>query len=242
MTAPDIVWTVARQRASKGSPRGKMHSNKFRLLAATSILAALAIPVGLHAQVNGDAQITILQTTDLHDHANGADHVGLDVDSTTGMGATGAYARISAYVNYVRASAGHPVILVDSGDWTMGTLYDLTLASRPLALSFLDLMRYDCVTLGNHEWDYTPKGLAQMLGAAQSSFAFHTPIVASNMNAARSPELAPFVGDGRTIQATRVQQLSNGLKVGYIGLMGRGAATDASAPSAPVTFTDVSAE
>src|SRR6266568_2902362 len=189
MTAPDIVWTVARQRARKGPPRGKMHSNKFRLLAATSILAALAIPVGLHAQVNGDAQITILQTTDLHDHANGADHVGLDVDST------------------------------------MGTLYDLTLASRPLALSFLDLMRYDCVTLGNHEWDYTPKGLAQMLGAAQSSFEFHTPIVASNMNAARSPELAPFVGDGRTIQATRVQQLSNGLKVGYIGLMGRGAAT-----------------
>jgi len=28
-------------------------------------------------------------------------------------------------------------------------------------------MRYDCVTLGNHEFDYTPKGLAQILGAAQ---------------------------------------------------------------------------
>src|SRR5207245_10313875 len=114
--------------------------------------------------------ITILQTTDLHDHANGSGHVGLDVDPSTGTSAVGAYARISAYVNYVRATAGHPVILVDSGDWTMGTLYDLTLASRPLALFFLTAMRYDAVTLGNHEFDYTPRGLAGMIAAARSSF------------------------------------------------------------------------
>lgn len=217
-----------------------MHSNICRLLAATTILAALAIPVGLDAQVTGDAQVTILQTTDLHHHANGADHVGLDVSPATGMGATGAYARIAAYVNYVRASAGHPVILVDSGDWSMGTFYDLTLASRPLALSFLDLMHYDCVTLGNHEFDYAPQGLAQILGAAQNSFGFRTPIVASNMNAGSSTTLATFVGDGKAIQTTRVQQFTNGLKVGYIGLMGKAAAVDAPV-SAPVTFTDFSA-
>jgi hypothetical protein len=40
--------------------------------------------------------VTILQTTDLHDHANGADHVGLDVDPSTGQGGTGSYARIAA--------------------------------------------------------------------------------------------------------------------------------------------------
>lgn len=210
------------------------------MLAARLIVTALAVQVGLYAQVNGDAQITVLQTTDLHHHANGADHVGLDVDAATGMGATGAYARVSAYVNSVRATAGHPVILVDSGDWTMGTFYDLTLSSRPLALSFLDLMRYDCVTLGNHEFDYTPKGLAQILRAGQTAFSFRTPIVASNMNAAGSVDLAPFVGEGKAIQATRVQQLANGLKVGYIGLMGQAAAFDAPV-SAPVTFTDFSA-
>ena len=218
-----------------------MYSKKASVL-AKSIVTVLAIPFGLAAQGNGDAQITLLQTTDLHDHANGADHVGVDVDPSTGMGTAGAYARISAYVSYVRASAGHPVILVDSGDWTMGTLYDLTLASRPLALAFFDLMHYNCVTIGNHEWDYTAKGLAQMLGAGQTSFAFHTPIVASNMNAGNSPELVPFVGDGKLIQTTQVEQLSNGLKIGYIGLMGRGAATDASASSAPVTFTDFSTD
>ena len=216
-----------------------MRFKKCSLLVVT--LAALAIPVGLHAQTNGDSQITILQTTDLHHHANGADHVGLDVDPVTAMGKTGAYARISAYVNYVRSSAGHPVVLVDSGDWTMGTFYDLTLASRPLALSFLDLMHYDCVTLGNHEFDYTPKGLAQMLAVAIGSFAFRTPIVASNMNLRGNTDLAPFVGDGKAIQTTRVQQLASGLKVGYVGLMGKAAAVDAPG-SAPVTFTDFSAQ
>src|SRR5205085_6373350 len=103
-----------------------------------AVLAIVALPLTVAAQnashprhraasppAGGD--ITILQTTDLHDHANGSGHVGLDVNPATGTSLTGAYARIAAYVNEVRATAGHPVILVDSGDWTMGTLYDLTL-------------------------------------------------------------------------------------------------------------------
>ncbi|MDQ6801237.1 MAG: metallophosphoesterase [Acidobacteriota bacterium] len=184
-------------------------------------------------------QITILQTTDLHHHANGAGHVGLDVDPLTGTSTVGAYARISAYVNYVRTTAGHPVILVDSGDWTMGTLYDLTLASRPLALYFLSAMRYDVVTLGNHEFDYTPRGLAQMISSARSAFAFQTPIVASNMSLGGNSDLAPYFGSGKAIQTTYVEQLSNGMKVGFIGLMGEEAAIDAPA-SAPVTFAPLS--
>jgi 2',3'-cyclic-nucleotide 2'-phosphodiesterase (5'-nucleotidase family) len=185
--------------------------------------------------------ITILQTTDIHDHANGSGHVGLDVNPTTGTSTVGAYSRIATYVGTVRATAGHPVILVDSGDWTMGTLYDLTLGSRPLALGFLANMRYDAVTLGNHEWDYTPKGLAGMLALAQSSFSFQIPIVASNMNLGGNTDLAPLFGAGKLIRPTYVEQLSSGLKIGYIGLMGEQAAADAPA-SAPVSFTPLSAD
>src|SRR5579862_6456017 len=136
----------------------------LRMFAVCLTLVTVAATPRLRAQVTSDTPITILQTTDLHHHANGADHTGLDVDPKTGMGVTGAYARIAAYIGSVRGSAGHPVVLVDSGDWTMGTLYDLTLSSRPLGLAFLDAMHYDCVTLGNHEFDYAPKGLAQILG------------------------------------------------------------------------------
>jgi 5'-nucleotidase/UDP-sugar diphosphatase len=184
--------------------------------------------------------VTILQTTDIHDHANGAGHVGLDASPLTGVSLTGAYARIAAYVNHVRSTADHPVILVDSGDWTMGTLYDLTLGDRPLALFFLQAMGFDCVTLGNHEFDYATAGLARMLGAAQSAFAFRIPIVATNMNLGGDSDLTPFVGRGKAIDSTRIDDLTNGLRVGYIGLMGHNAAGDI-ATAAPVTFWDPSA-
>ncbi len=185
--------------------------------------------------------ITILQTTDIHDHANGAGHVGLDVNPATATSTIGAYSRIASYVSAVRTTAGNPVILVDSGDWTMGTLYDLTLGTQPLALGFLSSMHYDAVTLGNHEWDYTPRGLAGMLALAQSSFAFQIPIVASNMNLNGNTDLAPFVGAGKAIVPTSVKTLSSGLRVGFVGLMGESAATDAPA-SAPVSFTPLSSD
>jgi 2',3'-cyclic-nucleotide 2'-phosphodiesterase (5'-nucleotidase family) len=79
---------------------------------------------------------------------------------------------------------------------TKGTLYDLTLGRQPLALLFLELMLYDCVTQGNHEFDYTSRGLAQILAAAQSAFGFDIPIVVSNMNLNGNTDLAPFVGAG----------------------------------------------
>lgn len=225
-----------------------MNFTTCRLTAATFVFSLLAQPAALAAggtrteafdapDRHGNAHVTILQTTDLHDHANGADHVGLDVDPLTGRGGTGAYARIAAYVNHVRHSTEHPVVLVDSGDWTMGTLYDLTLGKTPLALYFLKYLHYDCVTLGNHEFDYTPKGLAQILGAARTAFGFHTPIVASNMDLGGNSDLAPFFGDDKLIQTTRVEELDNGIRVGYIGVMGHNAAQDAPS-SAPVRFAD----
>lgn len=210
------------------------------VLSATPLMLSAEVNANADAHRQKDVPITILQTTDLHHHANGVDHVGLDVDPISGTSVIGSYARIAAYVDYVRSTARHPVILVDSGDWTMGTLYDFTLSSRPLALYFLQVMQYDCVTLGNHEFDYTPKGLAQILGAAQASFGFNTPIVATNMNLAGDTDLAPFVGDNKLIQTSRIEKLANGIKVGYIGLMGKNAAADS--VSSPVTFTPLSAD
>ncbi len=211
-------------------------------LGAALLLAAGALGCSLSSsdplpqpQLAGDVQFTLLQTTDIHHHANGDGHVEAGTPASAGT-----YARMSAYVNYVRSTAGHPVVLVDSGDWTMGTLYDLTLGKQPLALYYMDALRYDCVTLGNHEFDYSPVGLAVMLKAAQDGFAFHTPIVASNMDLNGNADLAPYFGDKQAIAPTRVQTLPNGLRVGYIGLMGKAAAGVAPA-SAPVSFKDYSA-
>jgi 2',3'-cyclic-nucleotide 2'-phosphodiesterase (5'-nucleotidase family) len=188
------------------------------------------------AAVAPDLHVTVLQTTDIHDHADGFGYL---KDKAT-PGPTGSYARIAAYVNAVRAAAdaAHPVVLVDSGDWTMGTLYDLSLGKQPLARMLQKTLQFDCVTLGNHEFDYGTAGLATILNASATS-GYDTPIVASNMALNGDTYLAPFVGSGLAIQPTFVETLPNGLKVGYIGLMGVNAAADA--PEAPpVTFTDYS--
>ena len=206
-------------------------------LAAVALLTGCTMTPGDTLEVprlQGHAQVTLLQTTDIHHTANGQGHVGAGAP-----GSPGGYARISAYVEYVRGSVNHPVILVDSGDWSMGTCYDLTLGRQPLALLFMDALRYDCATLGNHEFDYGPAGLARILGSAQSSFNFRTPLVASNLLLNGNPDLAPFLGPGRRIPPARVQVLANGLRVGYLGLMGKSATLEAPA-AAPVGFLDFS--
>lgn len=197
-------------------------------MSRTLPLLTFALPALLaaHPAPAGETRVTLLQTTDLHDHGRGCGHV------SGAPSARGGYARIAAYVEQVRASCGHPVLLVDSGDWSMGTLYDLTLPAAPLPLRFADALGYDCITLGNHEFDDGPGGLAGMLRAAR----MRTPIVATNLELRGDADLAPFLGPGRPIRPTLVKTLESGLRVGFIGLMGKAAAADAR--SAPVRFAD----
>jgi len=218
-----------------------MIRNPFPLAAGTLLLAVLAgcslsSPEKLPpvAEPADGATLTLLQTTDVHHHAAGTGPM-----SAADIGDTGGYARVAAYVNNVRSNAGTtPVVLVDSGDWSMGTLYDLTDSQQPMATFFLDTLRYDCAALGNHEFDYTPKGLASILAASQSKFGFHTPLVASNTVLNGNTDLAPYWGTA--VRSTYTKTLPNGLKVGFFGLMGKEAAAAAPA-AAPVTFTDYSA-
>jgi 5'-nucleotidase len=151
-----------------------------RLKTLVFALLAAAAPAG-------ELRVTLLQTADLHDHGKGAGHV------ASAPPDLGGYPRIAGYVAQVRA-CGHPVVLVDSGAWSMGTLYDLTLGRAPLALWFVDALRHDCITLGNHEFDHGPGGLGGVLKAAVQGFGFHTPIVASNLDPGGDPVLAPLMG------------------------------------------------
>lgn len=76
-------------------------------------------------------------------------------------GITGGYARLASVIGgikYEQAMNGIPVVLIDSGDFLMGTVYDLTVAD-PITLKFFQLLGYDAITFGNHEFDWTASGL-----------------------------------------------------------------------------------
>jgi len=178
-------------------------------------------------------KLTILQTSDIHHHASGhGSFFDYTPDGLDNDGVTGGFARMATVIGgikYQQAMAGVPTLLVDSGDFFMGTTYDLT-PTNPIALQFFTLMGYDAITLGNHEFDWTPGGLYMLLDAGLTN-GFNVPVVASNT----IPDGVAGTGDDGieslmatgTIVNKKVIELDNGIKVGLLGLMGENADEDA---------------
>ncbi len=196
--------------------------------------------------------VKLIQTTDVHHRASGTGSSityspmdGIDSSGPGGADQTeGGYARLTTKINALRQSAkdaGLPTLLVDSGDYLMGTVYDLTLGSSPAAFYFMEFMKYDAITMGNHEFDYGPAGLAAILNNArgEDGQGFTVPIVATNMatdgEAGTADDDLEAIIDAGVIQNTMMMTLDNGLKVGIIGLFGKNAQADVP-QSAPVTF------
>ncbi len=185
----------------------------------------------------GNVSLTVLQTSDVHNHASGygpfMDYTPLDtVDEDT---VRGGYARLAALIKEIRqeqAAKCIPTLVVDSGDFTMGTVYDMTVAN-PIALQYFRMAGYDAVTLGNHEFDWSSAGLAKILYNGYSN-GFQVPVVATNTEIPAGNYLEGLKAAGVLVD-TKVIEYPFGFKVGIIGLMGEDA--DDKAPAAsPVTF------
>ncbi len=89
----------------------------------------------------GEVTISIVGTNDLHGHLR-------------------ALPLLAGYVANLRAARerdGGAVILVDGGDVFQGTLESNLREGAPVVTAY-DLLGYDAVTIGNHEFDYGPVG------------------------------------------------------------------------------------
>lgn len=131
-----------------------------RLLAL--VLAALVMMGcfgGVHATEQG-VEATILFTHDLHSHFLPA----VDEDG----GEYGGYARLMTKIREQRALDPN-AILVDGGDFAMGSLFQTAYPTAALELRMMGAMGYDVTTFGNHEYDYLSDGLCSMLYAAKNS-------------------------------------------------------------------------
>lgn len=90
---------------------------------------------------SGHVVISIVGTNDLHGHLRALPLLG------------GYLANLRA----VRDAGGGAVILVDGGDVFQGTLESNLPEGAPVVTAY-DLLGYDAVTIGNHEFDYGPIG------------------------------------------------------------------------------------
>lgn len=143
---------------------------KFIGRMAAGVLCALMLLAGISAAAvppeQETAALTILFTHDTHDHFY-PDAAG-----------RGGYVRLAALLEEQRLAAaadtaygtrGRAVVTLDGGDFSMGSLFQTVYASDAPELRALGAMGYDVTTLGNHEFDYRQKGLAEMLRAAAGS-------------------------------------------------------------------------
>lgn len=133
-------------------------------LAGVLLLAAVpcAWPVCAQDAAPGTT-VDIVFTHDTHSHLNTFTTVvdGLETD-------LGGFARMNTLIEAQRAQ-NPDTLVIDSGDFSMGTLIQTVFETQAAELRMLGYLGCDVTTLGNHEFDYRSKGLANMLTSAQAS-------------------------------------------------------------------------
>jgi len=179
-------------------------------------------------------KLTILFTHDLHSH-----FLPDIVPENGGRKTQGGYARLASLIGRERTKAAGRSILVDAGDISMGTPFHTEFREEALELRLMGEIGYDVVTLGNHDYDFRPAGLAAMLRSARSQGGRLPALVASNVVFAkddnRDDDLKAAFGE-YPVSEYKVVEI-NGIRIGFFGIMGRDAAEDT--PFAkPVSFAD----
>lgn len=133
-------------------------------LAGVLLLAAVpcAWPVCAQEAAPGTT-VDIVFTHDTHSHLNTFTTVvdGLETE-------LGGFARMNTLIEAQRAQTPDTLV-IDGGDFSMGTLIQTVFETQAAELRMLGYLGCDVTTLGNHEFDYRSKGLANMLTSAQAS-------------------------------------------------------------------------
>lgn len=132
-----------------------------------SVLAVLmlvsVLPTAFAA--DGDKHITILGTSDMHGNVWGYSYEDNKETTNNGM------ARLYTYIEQVRKENPN-TILVDAGDDIQGTILTDDLANKnpdaehPI-MSAMNFMKYDAMTLGNHEFNWGIKNMKKIVGQAE---------------------------------------------------------------------------
>jgi 5'-nucleotidase len=165
-------------------------------LLSFGLVLALMCPVAAQQSVG----LNILQTSDTHSRIEPiSPHA---ADQSAGKG--GVLRRV-AFVEHYRAE--HPgVLLFDCGDISQGTPY-YNMFKGELEVKMMNLMKYDAMTIGNHEFDFGLENMARLFRLA--SF----PVVCANY------DVSGTVLEGLVKPYVVLQR--EGLRIGVFGLSPR---------------------
>jgi len=172
---------------------------RFGSLLATAVLAG-AVAVAADA---GAASLTIL-------HNNDGESALLPFDDPADHGGI---ARAVTAVDQLRALAlddGRDVLVLSSGDNFLAGLAREAGARAGVDYDAraLDLIGYDAIALGNHDFDFGPAALADFVAYAEDGRALFadTPFLAANLDLAGEPALAALADEGRIVASTVIRR------------------------------------
>jgi len=183
---------------------------------AVAVLAACSAAVTPAPAPSGLAEdrIQLLHTDDIHGHLD-ADMV-LSANASSTFRA-GGMAQLAGQVALFRARAPQRTLLVDGGDAWQGTF--ISNANKGEAVTkAMNLMKYDALAVGNHDFDWGQEVLAQR--ASEAAFPFLAANVIETRTGRPPPYLRPF-----TVRDLGIA------RVGIIGLTNPGSGTIVKATS-----------
>lgn len=162
---------------------------KILLFAALAAVCACA-PKEVH-------HLTIVHVNDTHSH--------FEPIRSGAQDGTGGFVEIAAYVDSVRKADGaENVLLLHAGDYCQGTAYFSELKGK-MEISTLNLLGFDAVTLGNHEFDNGIEGLERMIPQLEM------PVVVCNY------DFSPFSFADHIKPYVIIEKA--GMKIGVIGVV-----------------------
>ncbi|MEM0935385.1 MAG: 5'-nucleotidase C-terminal domain-containing protein [Pseudomonadota bacterium] len=185
--------------------------------------AALALSAGV---ASAEYTLHILHVNDLHSRIepiNRFDSTCSAEDDAAGE-CFGGVARLKTLLDEKRAElAGENVLVLDAGDQFQGSLF-FTTYQGAAAAEFMEMIGFDAMALGNHEFNLGPAKLAEFVDAL--SF----PVISGSLDLSQSEELGGKVG------ATLVLEVG-GEEIGLVSAVAADTA-ELSSPGPNVIFQD----
>ncbi|MBR2657979.1 MAG: 5'-nucleotidase C-terminal domain-containing protein [Loktanella sp.] len=191
----------------------------LRLLTTSCALALMA------GTASAEYTLHIIHTNDLHSRIEPI----TASDSTCGAEANvagecfGGVARVITQINALREElAGENVIVLDAGDQYQGSLM-YTTYKGDVEAEFMNVIGYDAMVVGNHEFDDGDEGLLKLIELVDF------PVIAGNIDVSSSNILAGMVENHIVLEV-------GGERIGIIGALAFDT-TETSSPSDAVIFT-----
>jgi len=183
---------------------------RFLQIAGSTMLVTGAGVFSLSSARAGTGfKLHVLHINDMHsrlEEISGSDATCSPTASADGNCYGGA-ARLAQAIRDRRAALdadGVPVLTLDAGDQSQGTLFYTTYRGKA-EVDVMNMIGFDAMTLGNHEFNNGPDALAEMLSDAEF------PIVAGNVNIPEDHPLAAIVQDHLILEV-------EGERVGILGI------------------------